>query len=232
MWASPLNLLLLFFCSQLLIYFDRGLISAVLPALSSVFHLTSSQCGLIGSSFILGYMLACPLFAFFSRSFSVYRLMAAGLFLWVVAVLLCGLTNNFIVLLGGRILTGVGEASFAGLAPACIDDVSPKKWRTLWLSFFFAGLPIGGAIGYVLGGELVHGIPVMAGAVTLDWHTGFLVEAALMIPVILTVFAWSVQHAHTTALTRPAEASFVDNQAEPRTHSSPMSDCVTGPILH
>ena len=190
MWASPLNLLILFFCSQLLIYFDRGLISAVLPALSSGFHLTSSQCGLIGSSFILGYMLACPLFAFFSRSFSVYRLMAAGLVLWVVAVMLCGLTNNFIVLLGGRILTGVGEASFAGLAPACIDDVSPKKWRTLWLSFFYAGLPIGGAIGYVCGGELVHGIPVMAGAVVLDWHTGFLVEAALMLPVILTVFVW------------------------------------------
>ena len=190
MWASPLNLLLLFFCSQLLIYFDRGLISAVLPALSSVFHLSSSQCGLIGSSFILGYMLACPLFAFFSRSISVYRLMAAGLFLWVVAVLLCGLTNNFIVLLGGRILTGVGEASFAGLAPACIDDVSPKKWRTLWLSVFYAGLPIGGAIGYVVGGQLVHGIPLLQHALLLDWHAGFLVEAALMVPVILTVAVW------------------------------------------
>lgn len=92
-------------------------------------------------------MLACPLFAFFSRTYSVYKLMAIGLFLWTVAVTLCGLTNNFITLLGARILTGVGEASFAGLAPACIDDVSPKKWRTLWLSFFYAGLPIGGAIG-------------------------------------------------------------------------------------
>ena len=72
-------------------------------------------------------------FAFLSRTYSVYMLMAIGLFLWVVAVLLCGLTNSFIVLLGARILTGVGEASFAGLAklaPACIDDVSPKTWRT------------------------------------------------------------------------------------------------------
>ena len=189
MLASPVNLLLLFFCSQLLIYFDRGLISAVLPALSKSFLLSDSEMGLIGSCFIFGYMLACPLFAFFSRSYSVYKLMAIGLFLWSVAVLLCGLTNNFIVLLGARILTGVGEASFAGLAPACIDDVSPKRWRTLWLSFFYAGLPIGGAIGYIMGGELVHG-GVVFSIVPVDWHTGFLLETAAMVPVIVTVFLW------------------------------------------
>ena len=208
MAASPLNLLLLFFASQLLIYFDRGLISAVLPALSRSFLVSDSEMGLIGSCFIFGYMLACPLFAFFSRTFSVYKLMAIGLFLWTVAVLLCGLTNNFITLLGARILTGVGEASFAGLAPACIDDVSPKKWRTLWLSFFYAGLPIGGAIGYVVGGELVNGRVAFPG-LGLDWHSGFLLEAGLMVPVIVTVFLW------------PDAPVSVDSPASPLSPPSP-----------
>lgn len=188
--ATPRKLLLLFFLSQLLIYFDRGLISAVLPALADTFAINNSEMGLIGSCFIFGYMLACPMFAFFSRSYSVYKLMSIGLFLWVVAVALCGVTNNFITLLGARILTGVGEASFAGLAPACIDDVSPKNRRTLWLSVFFAGLPIGGAIGYIVGGQLVNiktNFPLLQG---IDWHTGFLLEAALMIPIIMVVFAW------------------------------------------
>jgi MFS family permease len=68
------------------------------------------------------FCVACPLFAFFSKRYSPYKLMAIGLFLWINAVTLCGLTNNFITLLGARILTGVGEASFAGLAPTCIGN--------------------------------------------------------------------------------------------------------------
>lgn len=70
-----------------------------------------------------------------------------------------------------RILTGVGEASFAGLAPTCIDDIAPVKSRTKWLSFFFSGMPIGGALGYVAGGWF-HGGE--------NWHIAFITEAAMV----------------------------------------------------
>jgi MFS family permease len=178
----------LFTLCQLLIFYDRGMVAGFLPAIQrDLGGVSDTSMGLMGSGFIFGYMLACPLFAFFSKTYSPYKLMAVGLFLWVQAVLLCGLTDNFITLLGARILTGVGEASFAGLAPTCIDDVAPLRHRTIWLSFFFAGVPIGSALGYIAGGWF-------SAAGGPGWHLGFLLEAAAMVPVMIIVFLWPYEH--------------------------------------
>ena len=172
----------LFTLCQLMIFYDRGMVAGFLPNIQrDLGTLSDTQMGLLGSGFIFGYMLACPLFAFFSKSYSPYKLMSIGLFLWVNAVSLCGLTDNFITLLGARILTGVGEASFAGLAPTCIDDVAPLAHRTIWLSFFFSGVPIGSALGYISGGWFAGG---------LGWHYGFLTEALCMAPMVVIVFFW------------------------------------------
>jgi hypothetical protein len=48
------------------------------------------------------------------------------------------------------------------------DDVAPVNSRTMWLSIFFSGMPIGGAMGYVAGGWFSK----------WNWHIGFLTEAA------------------------------------------------------
>lgn len=182
-WLGPGSAVLwLFTLCQLMIFYDRGMVAGFLPSIQEdLGTLSDTQMGLLGSGFIFGYMLACPLFAFFSKSYSPYKLMSIGLFLWVNAVCLCGLTDNFITLLGARILTGVGEASFAGLAPTCIDDVAPLAHRTIWLSFFFSGVPIGSALGYISGGWFAGG---------LGWHYGFLTEAMCMAPMVVIVFFW------------------------------------------
>lgn len=171
----------LFTACQILIFYDRGMVAGFLPSVQrDIGGLSDTEAGVLGSGFIFGYMLACPLFAFFSKSISPYKLMALGLFLWSAATLACGLSEKFIPLLTARILTGVGEASFAGLAPTCIDDVAPMKHRTIWLSFFFAGIPLGSAAGYVSGGYFAKA----------GWHVGFLLEAAVMLPLVVIVFFW------------------------------------------
>jgi len=175
------SVLILFTICQWLIFYDRGMVAGFLPAIQeSVGGLGDTQMGLLGSGFIFGYMLACPMFAFASRTYSPYKLMSIGLFLWVNAVVLCGVTNDFLTLLGARILTGVGEASFAGLAPTCIDDVAPPIHRTIWLSIFFSGIPLGGACGYIAGGWFAK----------VGWQIGFVTEATAMLPLVLIVFFW------------------------------------------
>ncbi len=73
-----------------------------------------------------------------------------------------------------RIVTGVGEASFAGIAPTLIDDVAPTAKRGIWLSVFFSTIPIGSALGYIAGGMLSGSI--------LTWRASFVMESLLMIP--------------------------------------------------
>jgi MFS family permease len=84
------------------------------------------------------------------------------------------------LLLAARIAIGVGEASFAGLAPAYIDDVAPPHRRNVWLSIFFAATAVGQAAGYGVSGAL---------SAALGWRATFFFETALMAPfVVLFLF--------------------------------------------
>jgi predicted MFS family arabinose efflux permease len=50
------------------------------------------------------------------------------------------------------VFVGVGEASYATLAPTIIDDITAPEKRGRALAYFYAATPIGGALGYLVGG--------------------------------------------------------------------------------
>jgi MFS family permease len=70
-----------------------------------------------------------------------------------------GLARSFTELAAARALVGVGEASYATIAPTLIDDLAPPEKKGSWLAIFYAAMPIGAALGYVTGGivEKSHG---------------------------------------------------------------------------
>jgi predicted MFS family arabinose efflux permease len=53
-----------------------------------------------------------------------------------------------------RVLVGVGEASYSSLAPTILDDLAPPARKGRVLAIFLAAIPIGSALGFVLGGQL------------------------------------------------------------------------------
>ena len=65
--------------------------------------------------------------------------------------MLCGVSVTYWMLILGRAITGVGEASFCPLAPPYILDVAPKEKKVFWLSLFQIALPVGTAIGFIVG---------------------------------------------------------------------------------
>lgn len=65
------------------------------------------------------------------------------------------------MLLGSRTLVGIGEASYATIAPTMIADLFPAEKRLRMLSIFYLAMPIGSALGYIQGStvsNLVHEI--------------------------------------------------------------------------
>ena len=54
---------------------------------------------------------------------------------------------------------GVGEAAYATISPALISDFFPPARRNRMLTIFMVAIPVGAALGYVLGGVLgqAHG---------------------------------------------------------------------------
>lgn len=179
---SPVMMLAFFSMVEMLIYMDRSVFSSIVPVLKSSdgLDLSSSEAGLIGSIFILGYMIGSPLFAHFSQQYHPMFLMGIGLFVWFLATMGSGLATNYWILIIARAFTGVGEASFICLAPPYINDLAPPNRKSVWLAIFYSCVNTGNAIGFIFGNYLRTYLG--------GWQWPLIIESLLMVPLIILSF--------------------------------------------
>lgn len=142
---------------NLLNYIDRNVVAAVLgkmsaPVADGGLDLSNLQAGFLGTAFLLGYFLTSPLFGARADRGKRTGLIALGVVIWSVATLATGLTHSFVTMTIARICVGIGEASYATLAPTIIDDITPPDQKSRTLAIFYLAIPVGSALGYLLGG--------------------------------------------------------------------------------
>jgi predicted MFS family arabinose efflux permease len=94
------------------------------------------------------------------------KLASAGLFVWSLATAASGLAPGYRTLLAARTSVGIGEASFGTVSPGLLSDYFPKERRGRILSYFYLAIPVGSALGYLLGGTLGQ---------NFGWHAAFLI---------------------------------------------------------
>jgi MFS family permease len=148
----PGAILALLTALNLLNYLDRLVVSAVLPKIQEELHLSNFQGGLLATVFLLGYFITSPIFGTLGDRHARKGLIAAGVVVWSAATVGSGLAFGIGTLILARAMVGVGEASYATLAPTIIDDVTPPSRKGRALSVFFIATPIGAALGYLVGG--------------------------------------------------------------------------------
>ena len=112
--------------------------------------------GLLGTAFMLTYMIGAPVFARLAERRSRWGLVALGVLLWSLASGASGLAQTFVLLLLTRCFVGIGEAAYGPVAPAMISDMFPLKIRGKVMSWFYVAIPVGSALGYVLGGLVAN----------------------------------------------------------------------------
>jgi MFS family permease len=78
------------------------------------------------------------------------------IFIWSGFTFLTWFVHDYNQLLFRHAIVGIGEASYATIAPTLIADSFPLMKRGRMLSIFFLGLPVGSAAGYFVGGYLAH----------------------------------------------------------------------------
>jgi MFS family permease len=142
---------------NLLNYVDRMIVAAVLlkikaPTAQGGLDLSNSQAGLLATAFLLGYFVTSPLFGARADKGPRKGLIALGVAVWSLATLATGLTDSFVLMLIARAFVGIGEASYASLAPTIIDDITPPEKKGRTLAIFYLAIPVGSALGYVIGG--------------------------------------------------------------------------------
>ncbi len=133
-------------------YLDRYVGAATLPLMLASLSISDAAGGLLQSAFILTYALVCPFIGWAGDRGPRMRLAAAGVFLWSVATVASGLAPTYALLLLARAIVGVGEASYAVVTPSLLSDCYPPERRARVLGIFYAAIPVGSALGYVVGG--------------------------------------------------------------------------------
>lgn len=139
---------------NLLNYFDRYILVAVLPAIQKEFGLSDLRAGLLGTAFMVSYFLLSPACGWLGDRIHRFRLISAGVGVWSVATAASGLARSFPSLLAFRSFVGVGEASYVSVSPVLLGDLFAKNVRGRIFAIFFMAIPVGSALGYLIGGLL------------------------------------------------------------------------------
>jgi len=167
---GPRAILALLTTLNLLNYLDRYVLAAALAGVEEDLHVSHAFAGSLFTVFLIGYFVTSPIFGVLSdRAGPGGRkaLMAVGIALWSVATLWTGLAHGRVDLMAARALVGIGEASYVTIAPTLIDEIAPENRRGSWLAVFFTAIPVGSALGYLLGGLVEHA--------TGSWRSAFFV---------------------------------------------------------
>ncbi|NWG13646.1 MAG: MFS transporter [Acidobacteria bacterium] len=137
-------------------YIDRYVLAAVFEPVKRELQFSDAQLGWTLSAFMISYSLTSPFFGRLGDVLTRKHLIAAGVALWSFATAGAGLARSFWQMFVPRSLVGVGEASYATLAPTIITDYYGQEMRGRALAVFYAATPIGSALGFVLGGSLAE----------------------------------------------------------------------------
>ena len=152
-------------------FIDRQIVGILAVPIKAELHLSDSQLGLMGGlAFALFYTLLGIPIARLADRVSRTGIMTVALALWSLMTAVCGLTHSFAQLFLARVGVGVGEAG--GVAPAysLICDYFPSKERARALSVYSFGIPVGAALGIVLGGYITS---------LLNWRMAFFIVGLL-----------------------------------------------------
>ena len=153
---------------------DRGNFSTAAPLIKDQLQLTNSQIGVLISAFFWTYVPGHFLSGWLSERIGPYRTLALGLLVWSIATLLTGLAVGFAMLLGLRLLLGLGEsAGWPASSKLLAMHVSGEKLASA-NAMTGAGLNLGNGVGILLGGLMVaqfgwRALFFVFGALSLLW---------------------------------------------------------------
>jgi len=145
-------------------YIDRMIVTSMFVHIEADFGITHTQSGLLVSAVYWAIVLLTFPVSILIDRWNRTKTIGIMAVLWSLATALCALTGNFAQLLFTRALIGVGEAGYAPGGTAVISGLYPESKRSKMMGLWNASIPLGTAIGVLLGGII---------AARLGWKHAF-----------------------------------------------------------
>jgi MFS family permease len=153
--------------ANLLNYLDRQLVSALEREIVAAYDLSKVEFGGLWSAFTVGYLAFAPVLGWLASRWSRTKLFASCVAVWSLATIGSGIAPDTATLFASRVFIGVGEAGCVVMGPALVAEYASDATRGRLLAIYALGMPLGGTLGYGVGG--------MAGTLIADWRDAFLI---------------------------------------------------------
>ncbi len=151
------SVVLILMATAILSYTDRQVLSLLVDPLKADLGISDVQVSLLlGTAFALVYGVAGIPLGWLADRVSRRNLIAAGLGVWSLGTLACGLSQSFAEIFLGRLFVGLGEAALAPAAMALISDYFPPHRRGAAVGLFLSGIAVGVGVSIFIGGAVLN----------------------------------------------------------------------------
>jgi MFS family permease len=167
--------------------FDATVVAAILSSIASELNALASI-----QWVATGYMVACaafqPLFGKLSDIFGRKALLMTCNILFAVGCAICGVSENLVTLVAGRVVAGMGGGGLMTIGTVVMSDFIPLRERGVYQGIGNIVFGTGAALGGILGGYFAE---------IFGWRAVFLYQVPLIIASVFTIMIFLPETSHT-----------------------------------
>lgn len=137
--------------SLFVVALDQTIVSTLLTVISEEFN-SFSKVGWLTSAFMLPMACLAPSYGKISIAFGRKYTMAVGLVIFGIGSLVCALANSIDMLIGGRVIQGLGGSAVQAMVQVIISESVPIDKRALAMSLIGVTFSVASVCGPFVGG--------------------------------------------------------------------------------
>jgi MFS family permease len=145
------------FGTAVLSYTDRQVLSLLVDPVRADLGISDTQISLLlGTAFAVVYGIAGVPLGYLADRTSRRNLIFAGVLVWSLGTVACGLAQTFGQLFASRLVVGFGEAVLSPAAISLISDYFPPSRRGTAVGTYLSGIAFGIGASILIGGGVLH----------------------------------------------------------------------------
>ncbi|MGY3851428.1 MFS transporter [Aeromonas aquatilis] len=153
-------------------------IAGILPQVAESLGVSAGGAGNLITVYALAIVIGGPILTLWLSRFDKKRVLMGLMALFIVANLLSAFSNDYLILAISRVLAGLTQGPFYGIGAVVATRMVRDKMAGRAVGQMFAGLTIANVLGVPAGAWIGN---------SFDWHTTFLVVAALGTVALLAI---------------------------------------------